>query len=185
MIWLPFLAFGAVFILFAGALVMFSGRKGKRAAGASEEKDGAAAVARRPRRPARPAEPAKDIPTAIAVPDEQVTAELPAAPPPKPEVPQLDCRPIPAAEIGNQATGGTAMASLVLGVIGLVVCCLPILGLPVSITGLVLGIKGQKSLQQNKAVIGICLNLLGLGISVVNGLMWVRFALGSMHLGMH
>jgi hypothetical protein len=40
LIWLPFLAFGGVFILFAAALVMVSGRKGKRAAPAPGKKEG-------------------------------------------------------------------------------------------------------------------------------------------------
>jgi hypothetical protein len=170
-----------VFALFAAALVMFSGRKEKRPAETSGEQEGAVAVARRPRRPAPPAD---DILTAIAVPDEQVTTELPAAPLPQPEI-QLENRPILPAEIENQNAGRMAIASLALGVVSLVICCIPILGLPVSITGLVLGIKGQKSPHQSKAVIGICLNLLGLGVAGVNGLLWARFAFLSLLHGIH
>jgi hypothetical protein len=188
LIWLPFTAFGAVFVVFAAALVMFSSRKEKHAVKAAPQKKGAAAVVRRPRQP-EPSE--EEIPVAVALPDEgQITAAPPAAPLPPPELPRLEapklkCPPITQAEIDNQATGGMALASLVLGVVSLVVCCIPILGLPVSITGFILGMKGQTSLQQNKAVIGICLNALGFAVAVVNGLMWLRFFILSAQFGMH
>jgi Domain of unknown function (DUF4190) len=63
---------------------------------------------------------------------------------------------------------GKAVTSLVLGVVGLFAWCLPILGLPVTIVDLVMGIKGQKSRNQGMATAGIVLNILGLLLSVVN-----------------
>jgi hypothetical protein len=180
-IWLPFLAFGAVFVLFAGALVMFAGRKEKRPAETCRAEERNVAVACRPRRPAPPA----DEPlTVTAVADEQVTTVPPAPPLPPPQIPLAEHRTVLPAELENQGTGGMAIASLVLGVISLLVCCLPILGLPLSITGLIFGLKGQKSLHQSKAVIGTCLNLLGLLVAAVNGLFWLRFAIASMHWGL-
>ena len=39
--------------------------------------------------------------------------------------------------------GGFAVASLVLGIIGLLAWCIPIIGLPINVVGLVLGIDGD------------------------------------------
>jgi Domain of unknown function (DUF4190) len=63
---------------------------------------------------------------------------------------------------------GKATASLVLGILGLIGWCLPIFGLPMTIVGLVLGIKGQNSSNHGSAVAGIVLNIIGLALSVVN-----------------
>jgi hypothetical protein len=68
-----------------------------------------------------------------------------------------------------QSGGGTAIASLVLGIIGMLAWCLPIVGLPVTITGLVLGIKGLKSPNRGMAIAGVVLSIIGLVASVVNG----------------
>jgi uncharacterized membrane protein YphA (DoxX/SURF4 family) len=71
-------------------------------------------------------------------------------------------------EYGHKDHGGKAIASLVLGILGLLGWCLPIVGLPMTITGLVLGIKGHSSRNQGMAVAGIVLNIIGLVLSVVN-----------------
>lgn len=63
---------------------------------------------------------------------------------------------------------GVAVASLVLGLIGLLGWCIPLIGLPITITGLVLGIKGLKGSRPGMATAGIVLNILGLMASVVN-----------------
>lgn len=60
---------------------------------------------------------------------------------------------------------GTAIASMVLGLLGLVACLLPIVGLPTTITGLTLGIMSRR---HGMGVAGICLASLGLVLSVVN-----------------
>lgn len=48
-----------------------------------------------------------------------------------------------------------AVAALVLGIIGLIAWLLPILGYPVTIVGLVLGIKSVKSEKRGMAIAGI------------------------------
>ncbi|MCL2363094.1 MAG: DUF4190 domain-containing protein [Defluviitaleaceae bacterium] len=63
---------------------------------------------------------------------------------------------------------GKATASLVLGIIGLVAWFLPIVGLPVTITGLVLGIKGRNSYNRKLATVGVVLSSIGLTASVIN-----------------
>ncbi|MEW6025730.1 MAG: DUF4190 domain-containing protein [Planctomycetota bacterium] len=69
-----------------------------------------------------------------------------------------------------QGTGddGLVIASLVLGIIGLIAWCLPIFGLPVTITGLVLGIKGLNSSKRGMAIAGIVMSSLGLLFSLAN-----------------
>lgn len=64
---------------------------------------------------------------------------------------------------------GKAVASLVLGIVGLVAWCLPIFGLPVTIIGLVMGIQGRKSSNASLAIAGIVLSSIGLALSVLNG----------------
>lgn len=67
-----------------------------------------------------------------------------------------------------QTGGGMAIASLVLGLIGLGGWCIPIVGLPLTVIGLVLGIKGLRSPNRGMAIAGIVLCSLGLLASVVN-----------------
>jgi len=65
-------------------------------------------------------------------------------------------------------SGSKATASLVLGIIGLIAWFLPLIGFPVTITGLVLGIKGMKSIKRDKAVAGVVLCIIGLVATIVN-----------------
>ena len=60
------------------------------------------------------------------------------------------------AENENKST-----ASLVLGIISLIVWLLPLIGFPVSIVGLILGVR-------KKYTVGIVLNVIGLVITVAN-----------------
>jgi len=65
-----------------------------------------------------------------------------------------------------------AVASLVLGIVSLCFSCCCLIGLPASIVGLVLGIKGLDSRQRGLAIAGIVLCALGLlasfGLTVAN-----------------
>jgi hypothetical protein len=76
-----------------------------------------------------------------------------------PETFDLSLRPKPS---------GQATASLILGILALFAWCLPILGLPVTITGLVLGIKNLQAPNRGAAIAGIVLNVIGLVLSLVN-----------------
>jgi hypothetical protein len=64
--------------------------------------------------------------------------------------------------------GGKAIASLILGLAGLLFWILPILGLPVTIVGLVLGIKATNSARKGMATAGVVLCIIGLVLSVMN-----------------
>lgn len=68
---------------------------------------------------------------------------------------------------GNQRV--MAIASLVLGVINLCAWFLPICGIPLSITGAVLGFLGMKDpSQKTMAIGGIALNVLGFLAACIN-----------------
>ena len=60
-----------------------------------------------------------------------------------------------------------AMASLVLGIIAVLFCGLPIIGVPVSIIGLVLAMSSKKQGASGLATAGLVLNIIGLVLSVL------------------
>jgi hypothetical protein len=69
----------------------------------------------------------------------------------------------------EQDQPGFSIASMVLGCVGLLAWCLPILGLPVTITGLALGVRGLSSRStKGLAIAGVALCGVGLLLSMVN-----------------
>lgn len=76
---------------------------------------------------------------------------------------------------------GKALASLILGVIGVVAWLLPLVGVPVTLTGFILGILGRKSSRKSMAFIGIVLCGLFLIISVVNAGLGAYLAVQSLN----
>ncbi len=74
-----------------------------------------------------------------------------------------------------------AYGSLGLGVLNLCAWFLPIVGCPLSLVGIVLGIIGIKSPQRTLAIIGIALCSLGLLASLVNGAWgaWIGYQAAS------
>lgn len=70
-----------------------------------------------------------------------------------------NCKSIPTDAISNNANKSTG--ALVCGIISLIMWLLPIIGLPVSIVGLILGCK-------NKYETGIILNAIGLVLTIIN-----------------
>jgi hypothetical protein len=82
-------------------------------------------------------------------------------------------------DLERQGKNGMASTSLVLGSIGLLAWCLPIAGLPLTITGLVMGVKGLKSYKQGAATAGIVLNIIGLGLSLINAALGAYIAVAS------
>ena len=69
---------------------------------------------------------------------------------------------------GETNPTGKATTGLVLGIIGMVVWLLPILGLPITIVGLVKSIGGLKSTSRGMATAGVVLCIIGLVLTVVN-----------------
>ena len=63
---------------------------------------------------------------------------------------------------------GKPVASLVLGIVGLVTWLLPLVGLPVSITGLVFGVNALKRVRKGMALAGVVLCSIGLLLGALN-----------------
>lgn len=62
---------------------------------------------------------------------------------------------------------GKAIASMVLGIIGLVAWLSPFFGVPITVTGLVLGIVGLRSSRQGMAIAGIIMCIIELGLLAI------------------
>jgi len=90
-------------------------------------------------------------------------------------------------------SSGVGVGALICGIIGLVLCWVPIVGLILSIVAIVLGGKGKRTLPDGKrgmAVAGFILGIIGLVISIIVLIAWVvtiailgsvaSWALGSM-----
>src|SRR5690554_2477100 len=78
---------------------------------------------------------------------------------------------------------GMAVASLVLGIISVVLFCAWYLSLPCAVVGLILGILSLKSSDRGMAIAGLVLSIIGLAIDVV---MIILFAsLASMQNGLN
>jgi hypothetical protein len=78
--------------------------------------------------------------------------------------------------------GGKAIAALCLGLFGLIAWFLPIIGLPTTITGLVLGIKSLKGPRSGMATAGIVLCIIGLVLSIANAVFGAYLgATGQLH----
>lgn len=81
---------------------------------------------------------------------------------------------------GLQArSDGRATASLVIGIVGLLLWCCPLAGVPLCAIGLALGVLAAKSESRNVAVAGIVLNSIGLLLSLVNGLIGALMAVAG------
>ena len=68
---------------------------------------------------------------------------------------------------------GMSIASLVLGIVGLIAWCLPLIGYPVSIVGIILGAVGMKKGGKGMAIAGIILCALCLIATLINSILGV------------
>lgn len=66
---------------------------------------------------------------------------------------------------------GFAIASMVLGIVGFVAWCLPIIGFPVTIVGLVLGIIAINKGTKGMAVAGVIMCAITLVITLINSVL--------------
>lgn len=70
--------------------------------------------------------------------------------------------------IESKDNKGIALASFILGLVGIVAWIIPFSGLPVTITGFIMGILGRKSSRKSFAITGIILCSIFLIATVVN-----------------
>ena len=83
--------------------------------------------------------------------------------------------------LNTQRPGGLAIASFVIGVIGLVAWCIPCVGGPLTIVGLVLGIVGLNSPSRSMAIAGIVMNSISLLLTIVNAALGAYMAASGQH----
>lgn len=77
---------------------------------------------------------------------------------------------------------GMSIASMVLGIIGLLAWCIPLFGYPITIVGLVLGIKGKNKGGRGMAIAGIVMSIIGLLATIINSVLGAMMAVRGMHL---
>ncbi len=65
---------------------------------------------------------------------------------------------------------GAATASMVLGIIGLIAWLLPLVGFPVNIVGLVLGLTQGKHKTFSTAKAGVIMSIIGLVLTSINSI---------------
>lgn len=64
---------------------------------------------------------------------------------------------------------GKATAGLVLGIIGMLAWFIPLFGLPITVVGLIMAVKGMKSTSRGVATAGVALCIIGLVLTIANG----------------
>jgi len=77
----------------------------------------------------------------------------------------------PNSQVPEQGDKGKAIASMVLGIIGFIAWCLPIAGYPVTIVGIVLGVKGLKTSGRGMAIAGIIMCVITLVMTIINSVL--------------
>jgi hypothetical protein len=76
---------------------------------------------------------------------------------------------------------GKATASLVLGIVGMIAWFIPLFGLPITIVGLVMGIKASKSKKRGMAKAGVVLCIIGLVLTIINAAIGAYMAATGQH----
>jgi len=69
---------------------------------------------------------------------------------------------------GDFSYTGKALASLVLGIVGLIAWFIPLIGLPVTVVGLILGIIEMPGKGRGMAKVGVILCIIGLILTIIN-----------------
>lgn len=66
---------------------------------------------------------------------------------------------------------GMSIASMVLGIVGLVAWCIPLFGYPVSILAIIFGVIGKKKGARGMAIAGIIMGAISLVITIINSIL--------------
>lgn len=75
---------------------------------------------------------------------------------------------------------GMSIASMVLGIVSILAWCLPCVGYPVTIAGIVLGVIGMKKGGKGMAIAGIVLCAIFLVVTLINSIAGVAMNLDSL-----
>lgn len=84
------------------------------------------------------------------------------------------------APVAIQEKKGMSIASLVLGIVGFVAWCIPLIGYPVTIVGIILGALGMKKGGKGMAIAGIICSAICLVITIINSVLGVLMATSIM-----
>lgn len=76
---------------------------------------------------------------------------------------------------------GMSIASLVLGICGLLAWCFPLFGYPINIVGIILGVIGMKKGGRGMAIAGIVCSVIGLVLTIINSVAGVLQAIGMLN----
>lgn len=75
--------------------------------------------------------------------------------------------------MGNDANRTAAIAGMVIGIVSVVLCCVPYLSIALGITGLILSVKGMKSTTaRGMAIAGLVCSIVGLALGVIYSIYW-------------
>jgi len=135
---------------------------------------------------------AKFCPSCGADTSGETMSEQPAAEQPQPEQPQPEQQQQTYSQPQQQAysqpaataqpaepSSGIGIGALICGILGLVLCWVPIVGLILAIVAMVLGGKGRKELPDGKrgmALAGFILGIIGLIIGIIYLIWWIVVA---------
>ncbi len=78
--------------------------------------------------------------------------------------------------MAQKDSNGYGIASLVLGIVSIVFCWVPVLGLVSGILGIVFSVKQKKILPNGIATGGLVTSIIGLVLSGLYTLFWIFFA---------
>jgi len=76
---------------------------------------------------------------------------------------------------------GKPVASLVLGIVGLLAWFIPLFGFPITVTGLILGILSLKGARRGMAIAGVVMCVIGLLLTIINGAMGAYLGATGQH----
>lgn len=95
--------------------------------------------------------------------------------------PRSDPFAVPPGAPSPRPGSGLAIAGFVIGLLELLGWCLPLVGVPLGITGLVLSCKGLGSDQRGLAIAGIVLNTIGLLLALANAAVGAYLVMSGKH----
>ena len=79
----------------------------------------------------------------------------------------------------QRPAGSHGLTSMVLGLVGLVAWCIPLIGFPISIMAIILGVQAMKGIDRSKAIAGVVLGSVCLLLSAGNGILGAIMVLNS------
>lgn len=77
---------------------------------------------------------------------------------------------------------GLSLTSMILGIVGFLAWCIPLLGFPVCITGLILGIIGIKKGGKGMAIAGIIMCSITLLLTIINSVLGAMLAVSAQQM---